>query len=187
MNAAIAARGVRQALAEEGAGISIWSADADRNVSLTRVTTEHVSQRTAGLWTICWDHDVEAIVRAARSERLPRETGGVLVGAIDAQSHRIYVVDAILSPPDSVEWPSLYIRGAEGLDERVAAVGVSTAGMLQYVGEWHSHPDGCSAQASGTDQEALGRLSRQMAFEGLPALMLIVGQHDLQFFLASVV
>ena len=61
-----------------------------------------------------------------------------------------------------------------------------TAGMLQYVGEWHSHPDGCSVQASGTDQQALKMLMQQMAFDGLPALMLIVGQRERRWFVASI-
>ena len=34
----------------------------------------------------------------------------------------IHVVDTILSPPDSKEWPTLYIRGSEGLLKQVNAL-----------------------------------------------------------------
>ena len=186
MHAAIAARGTRRCLGSDDASISVWTASDDREVTQIAVAPEPVSEVTIGGWRVCWDCEVERIVDAARGERLPSETGGVLVGAVDPQRHIIYVVDALLSPPDSIEWPHSYIRGSEGLEEQVAAMSTRTAGMLQYVGEWHSHPDGCSVQASGTDQQALRMLMQQMAFDGLPALMWIVGQRERRWFVASI-
>ena len=53
----------------------------------------------------------------------------------------LYVIDTIHSPADSKEKPTLYIRGCEGLEERVAAISAEAAGELEYIGEWHSHPD----------------------------------------------
>ncbi|ABA74773.1 Mov34/MPN/PAD-1 family protein [Pseudomonas fluorescens] len=67
---------------------------------------------------------------------------------------------------------------AEALD----VVHKRTAGVVDYVGEWHSHPDGCSARPSDYDDHLLDTLHRQMIAEGLPALMIIVGQKDLGFF-----
>lgn len=185
MHAAIAARTIRRQLASEEASITIWSADEDRNVSRITVRPEVVSEGTVGEWRVRWDRELERVVDTARTQHLPRETGGVLVGTFDPKRRIVYVIDALLSPPDSVEWPHLYIRGAEGLAEEVSAIEARTAGMLQYVGEWHSHPEGCSAEASGTDVEALGRLGRQMAFDGLPALMFIIGHHDRRWLIAS--
>ena len=40
--------------------------------------------------------------------------GGVLIGVYDLQRQVVYVVDTIPSPPDSAEWPTLYIGGCEG-------------------------------------------------------------------------
>ena len=37
-----------------------------------------------------------------------------------------------------------YIRGCRGLRAKVDEVATRTDGMLEYIGEWHSHPSGCS-------------------------------------------
>lgn len=90
----------------------------------------------------------------------------------------IYVVDTLLSPPDSEEQPKSYIRGCEGLLERVGEVEKITAGNLRYVGEWHSHPRGYDSAPSGYDRKLFGWLSDQMNADGLPPLMLIVAESD---------
>jgi integrative and conjugative element protein (TIGR02256 family) len=80
------------------------------------------------------------------------------------------------SPPDSIEWPTEYIRGIEDLREKVDAVSRLTAGDLVYVGEWHSHPDGYSSQPSEDDIKAHQWLTNQMSTEGLPGLIVIQGE-----------
>jgi len=47
--------------------------------------------------------------------------------------------------------------------------------MLQYVGEWHSHPAHCPVVPSNDDLTAFSWLTENMASEGLPAVMMIVG------------
>ena len=44
------------------------------------------------------------------------------------------------------------------------------------VGEWHSHPEGVGSDPSNDDRKAFGWLSEIMTSEGLPPLMLIVGE-----------
>lgn len=70
----------------------------------------------------------------------------------------------------------LYIRGCSGLTERLEEIDRVTAGMLQYVGEWHSHPDGCSTNPSGDDRKVFRWLGEHMHIDGLPPVMAIVGQ-----------
>jgi hypothetical protein len=55
-----------------------------------------------------------------------------------------------------------------------------TAGIVGYVGEWHSHPRGHSANPSPDDLIQLAELSLGMHADGLPALQLIVGESDIQ-------
>jgi len=50
------------------------------------------------------------------------------------------VVDALGSPPDSVEWPTAYIRGAQGLADRFAEINLTSGGTVEYVGEWAFAP-----------------------------------------------
>jgi proteasome lid subunit RPN8/RPN11 len=115
-------------------------------------------------------------LRRQRAERLPSETGGVLVGSFDAQRQIVHVVEAIPSPADSEEWPTLYVRGAKGLADRLRRIQDHTLGQLRYVGEWHSHPDGYGCDPSDDDRQVLDWLSENMEAEGLPGVMAIVGQ-----------
>ena len=112
----------------------------------SRLSMCHSSRHTAQIvgWTVVIDQWLIDHLQQLRSERLPNETGGVLIGMYDLPRKTVYVVDTIHSPADSKEKPTLYIRGCEGLEERVAAISAETAEELEYIGEWHSHPDGCS-------------------------------------------
>lgn len=90
----------------------------------------------------------------------------------------LYVLDAIPSPPDSEEWPTLYIRGCRGLVRRVREISAQTDGMLGYAGEWHSHPDGHGNAPSEVDRRAFAKLTTMMAPDALPAVMLIAAEQE---------
>jgi integrative and conjugative element protein (TIGR02256 family) len=126
-------------------------------------------------WTVCTDQWLLDNLHQQRRELLPNETGGVLIGSFDTQRRIVYVVDMLPSPPDSVEWPTVYIRGFQGLAQQVRGIEHTTAGMLGYVGEWHSHPDGASCTLSQDDSKAFAWLTETMSVEGTPGLMIIVG------------
>jgi len=51
-----------------------------------------------------------------------------------------------------------------------------TGGQLEYIGEWHSHPDGCSCAPSTRDIALFGWLAAHLGAMGQPALMAIVCQ-----------
>ncbi len=89
----------------------------------------------------------------------PNETGGILIGKIDRAKKIIYVTDIITAPADSKKSPYLFTRGIEGLKEKVEKIRVQTGEMLEYVGEWHTHPTG-SAKLSGTDQNAISEIRK---------------------------
>lgn len=97
----------------------------------------------------------------------------------------MYVVDVVPSPPDSKEWPTVYIRGAVVLRERVEEIQSRTSSMLQYVGEWHSHPDGYSCRPSSDDKKAFAWLTGLMKLDGFPAIMLIEGRNQRAWYLGE--
>jgi integrative and conjugative element protein (TIGR02256 family) len=117
---------------------------------------------------------------------LPNETGGVLIGSFDQENRIAYLVDIIPSPPDSVEWPILYIRGCGGLEEEVTRIRARTDDQLQYVGEWHSHPDGRNTEPSEDDKKVFGWLAENAARDSNPPVMVIVGQKETRIFFASI-
>jgi proteasome lid subunit RPN8/RPN11 len=126
-------------------------------------------------WTVVTDTGLLARLSTIREEKLPNETGGVLLGSFDVERRIVYVADTIASPPDSDEWPFHYIRGCSGLRAEVEAMCNLTDGMLEYVGEWHSHPHGCGAAPSGDDRRVFSWISDNMALDGLPGVMMIAG------------
>jgi proteasome lid subunit RPN8/RPN11 len=72
------------------------------------------------------------------------------------------------------------------LPGRLQQIDHMTVGMLQYVGEWHSHPDGCSTNPSGEDRKVFKWLSEHMRMDGLPPMMAIVGEgSNVRWFLGS--
>jgi hypothetical protein len=59
-----------------------------------------------------------------------------------------------------------------------ASEGRQVCEIVNYAGEWHSHPARCGPGASQTDRTALAKLADQMRFSSLPALMLIVADRN---------
>jgi hypothetical protein len=127
------------------------------------------------------DCGVEEKLHAFRADAAPGETGGVLLGYFDFNVDTIVVVDALPAPPDSMSGAAFFERGVAGLAEAIKDVGRRTAGIVQYIGEWHSHPPGRSASPSRDDIFQLAYLSLGMAQDGLPAISLVVGERDLRF------
>jgi hypothetical protein len=173
LHAGIASRGIRKCLAGPNAAIHIWRATSDLAVSTVRIDPEPVVEYAMGEWTVCSDRRFFDKIAKLRLAKLPNETGGVLLGSFDLERKIIYLVETIPSPPDSEEWPTLYIRGSEGLAAQVQQVSEITTGMLQYVGEWHSHPCGVAAIPSTDDCTVFAWITELMDRDGFPAVMLI--------------
>ena len=176
LHAAIGSHSIREALATKDARICIWRTEVPAfTVSVTHIDTVKAEQHQVGTWAIVTDAGVSTKLRELRRQRLPKETGGVLIGAHDVGRRVIYLVDALPSPPDSEELPTAYIRGSQGLAEGVRNISDSTDGMLQYIGEWHSHPAASSVKPSPRDEKLLAWVGEIMDQDGLPGVMAIVG------------
>jgi proteasome lid subunit RPN8/RPN11 len=144
---------------------------------------EKIIKYLVGEWRLYTDQWFVNKVTKSRTEKLPNETGGVLVGSFDNERRIIYVVDSILSPEDSEEWPQAYIRGKEKLLGKLKEIEDKTYRKLRYIGEWHSHPDGCTPEPSDDDSIFFEWLKIHMKLEGLPPVMLIMGtDNEYRFF-----
>ena len=137
------------------------------------VAPRTVTRQAAGDWTVVYDDGLVETIVGLRQSRLPNETGGILLGAFDIERRIVYVMDTISSPLDSQERTTLYIRGVEGLHKRLEGAQKRTLGQLEYVGEWHSHPDGCACMPSRDDLTVLSWLSSHMDADGVPGVMMI--------------
>jgi len=172
---------VQVAAAREDALIRVWQRDPIRGaVEVHDVPV--LSERRIALpeLDLFIDDGVEQQLRELRRQGFPNETGGVLLGYYDFNVKAVVVVAGLPAPPDSKANPDSFERGVAGLAEAVRDATARTAGMVSYIGEWHSHPPGHSASPSRHDLVQLIHLALGMSDDGLPAVQLIVGEHDLQ-------
>lgn len=179
LHAGLMAASIRKAAAAADATVSIrrWSrASGEVKVVIVPVHLPRVS--TVGGWQVRLHPEVLERLRAFRADQLPNETGGVLLGLVDRTLRLLTVVDLLPAPQDSKAWPTSFIRGSAGLKAAVDRVSKRTLGNVLYIGEWHSHPDGCSARPSNLDFAAIEICSPHAHADGLPALMLIVAQDE---------
>lgn len=175
LHAAISSRAVQSVLASDEPQIKVWRTSEDLCVDKVSISPARPICHHQGDWRVLLDDFLVERLQELRQSRLPNETGGVLLGSFDLERRIAYLVDTIPSPPDSKEWPQLYIRGCRGLTPREANVEEKTDGAIHYIGEWHSHPTGCPTVPSQNDSQVFAWLMERMNAEGLPALMMIVG------------
>ena len=187
LQSAICSRALRRIIEDDEATIVVWSTDLENvttqkhTLSIGRVTEIEFTD-----WKMITDSVFLEKISQMRTSKLPNETGGVLIGSYDTARRIVYVVDTIPAPPDSEEWPTVFIRGSQGLTRKVEQVRSITEDQLDYVGEWHSHPPGGGCNPSTADLKAFSWLSEMMASEGLPALMLIAADNsECAFFLGQ--
>lgn len=165
----------------EAACIRVWDRDPETGgVSVYNVDPAAERRLDLGDLTAFYDDGLAAHLQALRLAALPNETGGVLLGYHDFNVGAIVLVDALPAPSDSRASPGSFERGTAGLMKAVQDASARTAGIVGYVGEWHSHPLGHSAAPSRDDLVQLAEISLGMHDDGLPALQLIVGESDIR-------
>lgn len=98
-----------------------------------------------------------------------------MLGYVDHAVRTIYVVGVLPAPADSKGEATGFVRGVEGLEATVAESSRRTAGIVGYLGEWHSHPPFNSPSPSGDDRALLAHLAAALRDDGEPALMMIIG------------
>jgi Prokaryotic E2 family A/Prokaryotic homologs of the JAB domain/ThiF family len=131
-------------------------------------------------FVVAYDEGLVEKLMEMRLENLPNETGGSLLGYHDFNIGRIVIVDALPAPTDSISDSKSFTRGVEGQVELLKDIDNKTAGIVGYIGEWHSHPAGGSSYPSKDDIIQLCALSAKLAEDGLPALQVIVSSDELR-------
>lgn len=184
--AGIGSRALRLIVPDRNARITIWRSRDDQwfGIDTDDVDVQAVEKNKIGDWTIVTDKHVQRKALDLRNAKLPNETGGILVGSFDAQRRLLYIVDVLPAPPDSKESPEAFERGIEGLPAKRKQINKISAGWLDYVGEWHSHPAGCSCDRSPADCKQCNWIAGNMQIEGLPGLMMIVNDDRYMLYLA---
>lgn len=174
---AIASRAVVEAAKVPSARVSIWTVHDDFSVSLNHEDGEAVERITLGAWVVSYGASVAKEIAQLRTENLPNETGGVLLGIVDTSRQTIQIVRTMAAPMDSTGSVHAFERGVVGLADAVNEASERSLYQVRYVGEWHSHPVGSSTRPSATDIRQMCWLTEELRNEGLPALMGIAGDN----------
>jgi integrative and conjugative element protein (TIGR02256 family) len=186
LHAALTSAAIKKALSSEGACIRVWIADEEDAVQSLQIPPEAMIERQIGDWKLVTDRGFLDKLNLLRSAGLPEETGGVLLGTWDLVHRIVYVADTIPAPPDSMKRVTSFIRGCEGLLDKVTHAGRATSGMLQYVGEWHSHPNGFGTAPSGDDRKVFEWITEKTTEDGYQPVMAIVGELEARWFVESI-
>lgn len=175
-HAAMLAEQVRSLSMQTGCAIRVWTRDATDG-SVTAISVQACEERAVSFddSTLYIDEALVEKMHTLRETHLPNETGGILLGYHDKNIKAVVVVDAMAAPSDSKSDPASFKRGIEGVAATAQEANRRTAGVVGYIGEWHSHPPGHSANPSSEDFYQLAHLALGMSHDGLPAVSLIVG------------
>jgi Prokaryotic E2 family A/ThiF family/Prokaryotic homologs of the JAB domain len=186
LHAALTSAAIKKALSSDGACLRVWIADEDGAVQALQIPPEAMIERQIGDSKIVTDRGLLEKLKFLRLTGLPAETGGVLLGTWDLVNRIVYVADTIPAPPDSKKRVTSFIRGCEGLLDKVRYAGRATSGMLQYVGEWHSHPNGFGTAHSDDDRKVFEWITEKTTEDGYQPVMAIVGELDARWFVESI-
>lgn len=181
VHAGNAARALAQAAGSDDAMAYVWRFDPTTG-TMSRVALGIAPMQFVqiGEWSIGVSERLVGDLSAERLKQLPKETGGLLIGRFDHLHKYVYVVGFLPAPNDSVAWPTGFIRGVEGLPAEIKRISARSARALEYVGEWHSHPEFASSAPSHTDEALYLWLSVHMRPSGRPPVMLIAGADGLR-------
>lgn len=174
----IASKNFKKKILNSFAGIEIWRLDEYHSIKHFNFPIDTWQTEVINDWTILINKtNLLNEISEHRNTKLPNETGGVLIGTVDTFYKKIYLTNTLLSPKDSIERPTLFIRGIHGVSDELNRINQITNQNLKYIGEWHSHPKHCSLNMSKDDQIQFAELTREAEFIGQPALMLILGDN----------
>lgn len=176
--AAISSNLILDVLVSPDPQVRLFTETSDLGIVAHTCGITPVVRKTIGEWSVVTDGTLRDKLKEFRAKRLPGETGGILIGAFDMERRICYLVDALPAPRDSIEQAMGFIRGTVGLRETVAEIEKVTAGQLTYAGEWHSHPDGSGTSPSDDDLQLHEWLAGNMELDGLPGVMLIIGERN---------
>ena len=166
------------------ASLCLWQLESGSGtVNTVNMSITDWSEYHSGDCTIYLSNTILEEMTTLRNSKLqqpkPAETGGTYLGTYDRDRNIMYIVYMIPAPDDSVETGTSYIRGVKGLSVEVDRISLLTYWQVKYLGEWHSHPQGCSNALSSTDKKLFSTMSNDLARCDNPFVIGILGDTGL--------
>lgn len=131
-------------------------------------------------WTIFMPDSVASKLKQIALRDPTIETGGILLGHTDRQKRHFYVVDSIEC--EGARTGNGFLRFPSNIRYMLAVVEKSAAGMIHYVGEWHSHPRGVGCNPSHIDRVTMADLATSLIGDRFPAFCVISDGEEFSFY-----
>ncbi|NQY08208.1 MAG: Mov34/MPN/PAD-1 family protein, partial [Flavobacteriales bacterium] len=103
----------------------------------------------------------------------PKEFGGIFLGQSSKKGQRI-VISEMVVPVEFDSKTDRFTRYPSSLNKKIAEVYKSSEGRINYVGEWHTHPNG-KTDYSKKDLKTMNEISLDSDVKTKKPLLLIVG------------
>ncbi len=129
-------------------------------------------------WDVRVKEEVKQSIMQCARDSGRNEIGGLLFGHIEQKNKVVYVMRFLPAPPDSICEPHRFVRGVKGVREKISEIGNLTGGLINYIGEWHSHPNGVK-KMSGTDWQEIKNIKTVLDPVPLSTFMMIVTKEGL--------
>lgn len=181
LHASVASTAIRKlSQREEGKGIIQLSKYSPDNLENIFNVQQHkvnpfdvIKMRNDSEWVVRMKSGLKEEMFCALRKDFPNETGGLLLGRLNPKTKVVHITRILPAPPDSKKLPYLFIRGKVGVPLAIRKHRSRSGGLIDFVGEWHTHPNG-SAQMSSTDQDAVNELRKYLDPIPYPTLILII-------------
>ncbi len=112
-------------------------------------------------------------IRQLGLEFHPREFGGIFLGKTSPNCSKITITELVI-PTEYESKPNGFTRHPHNLNDRIKDEYNRSEGEINYVGEWHTHPNGKS-QFSKKDLKAMAAISALTEVKTATPLLLIAG------------
>lgn len=129
-------------------------------------------------WEVRIKSGIDASLKELLDKSKPNETGGFLIGLINTNTNTIYVTRTTKAPSDSISSPYAFVRGISHIPEEIIKIQELTGGMIGYIGEWHTHPNG-KPDLSKQDLLSVGIIKHNLDKVPMPTFIMIVTERGL--------
>ncbi len=107
----------------------------------------------------------------------PNEFGGVFIGY---KSSNNVIISNVLIPDSYKNGKTVFVRHPGTLNQRLSEIHKITKGKIQYLGEWHSHPNG-TTNPSVTDLNAMKDIGKDKKINNQEPILMIANFTNISF------
>lgn len=129
---------------------------------------------TASQWKYRISSNALSLIIGECQIRYPKETGGILIGWRDGL---IFQIEIAIGPgPNAIHKRNSFTRDGNFSQSQLDRIVIETNGRLDYLGEWHSHPN--KTGPSFTDFNSLNKIKTDLFYNIADPILGIVNYKE---------